>query len=278
MKIVIYTTFYPSIIQYFDDFVESINSQTFKNFKLFICLNGCKLSKKKLSKINVEFELFHVRDTWQNARIKAIKRILKRDFEFLYFADGDDKFDNKRLQKTIHFFKKYDFVVNELIIFGKKIKKKIKLLKSLKNKKEIKLIDIKDKNFIGCSNTAVRTSSLKRVIKKINPKLVAFDWCMATLLLMSKSKGIYTNETFTYYRQHNNNTSGVNDFSKKSVIKDFNTKINHFKYFESLHFNNKKKIFLLEKKLEKIKKEKFYFKTFLKDKKNLKDFWWAHVS
>ena len=82
MKIVIYTTFYPSIIQYFDDFVEFINSQTFKNFKLFICLNGCKLSKKKLSKINVEFELFHVRDTWQNARIKAIKEYLREILNF----------------------------------------------------------------------------------------------------------------------------------------------------------------------------------------------------
>ena len=47
MKTVIYTTFYPSIMKYFNDFIDSINSQTLKNFKLFICLNGCKLSDKK---------------------------------------------------------------------------------------------------------------------------------------------------------------------------------------------------------------------------------------
>ena len=277
MKTVIYTTFYPSIMKYFNDFIDSINSQTLKNFKLFICLNGCKLSDKKINKIKVEFELFYVNDTWQKARLRAIKKILKKDFQILYFADGDDKFDRKRLQKTINFFNNYDFVVNELIIFGKKIKKNFKLLRSLKNKKKIRLKDIKDKNFVGCSNTAVKTASLKKIIRKMNPKLIAFDWCMATLLLMNRNRGIFTNETFTYYRQYNNNTSGVSDFSKKSIINDFNTKINHYKYFNSLKLDNKKKILILKEKLEKIKKDKYYFKTFLRDKKNIKNFWWAHV-
>ena len=100
---------------------------------------------------------------------------------------------------------------------------------------------------------------------------------MATLLLMNRNRGIFTNETFTYYRQYNNNTSGVSDFSKKSIINDFNTKINHYKYFNSLKLDNKKKILILKEKLEKIKKDKNYFKTFLRDKKNIKNFWWAHV-
>ena len=30
MKTVIYTTFYPSIMKYFNDFIDSINSQTLK--------------------------------------------------------------------------------------------------------------------------------------------------------------------------------------------------------------------------------------------------------
>ena len=98
---------------------------------------------------------------------------------------------------------------------------------------------------------------------------------MATLLLMNRNRGIFTNETFTYYRQYNNNTSGVSDFSKKSIINDFNTKINHYKYFNSLKLDNKKKILILKENLEKIKKDKNYFKTFLRDKKNIKNFWWA---
>ena len=95
--------------------------------------------------------------------------------------------------------------------------------------------------------------------------------CMATLLLMNRNRGIFTNETFTYYRQYNNNTSGVSDFSKKSIINDFNTKINHYKYFNSLKLDNKKKILILKEKLEKIKKDKNYFKTFL-GIKNIKNF------
>ncbi len=276
MKTIIYTTFYPSILKYFDDFIFSINAQSFKDFKLFICLNGCRLSKKKLDKIKVEFELFHVNDTWQKARIRAIKKILKKKFKYLYFADGDDKFDKDRIKKTIKFFNRYDFVVNELIIFGNKITKNLKLFKRIKNKKKIKLDDIKDKNFIGCSNTAVKTNSLKKIIKKISPKLVAFDWCMATLLLINNYKGIFTNETYTNYRQYDNNTSGVNDFSKKNIINDFNVKINHYKYFNSSKLNNNDKIYLLKKKLKKIKEDKKYFKNYLK-KKILKDFWWAHV-
>ena len=164
------------------------------------------------------------------SKIKSDKKNSKKDFQILYFADGDDKFDHKRLQKTINFLTTM-ICCKRINYFWKKIKKNFKLLRSLKNKKKIRLKDIKDKNFVGCSNTAVKTTSLKKIIRKINPKLIAFDWCTATLLLMNRNRGIFTNETFTYYRQYNNNTSGVSDFSKKSIINDFNTKINHYKYF-----------------------------------------------
>ena len=52
------------------------------------------------------------------------------------------------------------------------------------------------------------------------------------------------------------------DFSKKSIINDFNTKINHYKYFNSLKLDNKKKILILKEKLEKLKKINTILKPF----------------
>ena len=43
----IFSTIYPNSKKYFDEFINSINAQTYKNFKIFLVLNGTSLSRKQ---------------------------------------------------------------------------------------------------------------------------------------------------------------------------------------------------------------------------------------
>jgi hypothetical protein len=85
----------------------------------------------------------------------------------------------------------------------------------------------------------------------INVNLIAFDWCMATLLLIKKFKGIYTSKPLTYYRQYQQNTSSLMKISKKKIAKDIKCKIEHFRYFEKFGIDYKKNILDLKKNIKK---------------------------
>lgn len=46
----VFTTIYPSSKKYFNEFIESLNEQSNKNFKIFIVLNGTSLNKTQKKK------------------------------------------------------------------------------------------------------------------------------------------------------------------------------------------------------------------------------------
>ena len=77
----IFTTVYPASKKYFKEFIESINSQTSKNFKLFIILNGTKLSKTHTNLINVRFMILE----GSKKKISQVFIILKEVLEVIIF-------------------------------------------------------------------------------------------------------------------------------------------------------------------------------------------------
>ena len=46
----VFTTIYPGSKKYFNEFIESLNEQSNKNFKIFIVLNGTSLNKTQKKK------------------------------------------------------------------------------------------------------------------------------------------------------------------------------------------------------------------------------------
>jgi len=145
-----------------------------------------------------------------------------------------------------------------------------------RKRKKITLNQIKYKNFVGCSNTTVRGKAIKSVVKQIDKDLIAFDWCIAKLLLIKKFRGIYTPKPLTYYRQYSENTSSLLTISKKKVKKDLKCKLEHFKYFQNFGINYKKKILELEKKKLKINDNKFFL-NIKKKFKTKNQYWWAII-
>ena len=270
----VFTTIYPSSKKYFNEFIESLNEQSNKNFKIFIVLNGTSLSKTQKKKILNEYTIFNTNTAWQNARIKGLKKLLKLNPKNIIFIDSDDLMRADRIKNNLKEIKKYNFVVNNCYLFKKE--KKVNKIWLSRKRGDIKLSHIKYKNFIGCTNTIVRAKSLKKIINKINVNLTAFDWCMAKLLLIKKFKGLYTSTPLSYYRQYAQNTSSLIEITQKKVLKDIEYKIEHYKYFEKFGINYTKQILELENKFKKINNKKYYSMIKKKFKSN-NQYWWSSI-
>jgi len=262
----LFSVIYPGSKKFFEDFINSVNNQTSKDFTLVLCLNGTNLNKKELSKIKVKYLLFKTNLDWRKARVSTLKKILDLKSNYIIFADSDDIMSKYRIQISLKKIKKYkcEFITNNIYLFGDEYKQK-KIYFDYKKNFRIKLKDIDDKNFIGCSNTIIKSKSLLKIIDHINTKLIGFDWCIAKLLILNKSKGFYIKDCLTFYRQYAQNNSRISNISLNQKKFDLSEKINHYEYFRKLGLNYETKIrklkYILNNKkiLKKIKKKKLWW-------------------
>lgn len=270
----IFTTIYPKSKKYFKEFIESLNDQSEKNFQIFLILNNTNLNTHQTNMIKNNYTTFKINTTWQKARIEGLKSLLKKDPKNIIFADSDDILHKDRVKEVTNHIYKYDFVVNNCYLFHTSLQKK-KVWLNRRNQ-NIDLNQIKYKNFVGCSNTVVRGKAIKKILNKINQNLVAFDWCIAKLLLLNKFKGYYMSKPLTFYRQYGENTSSLTKFTKKKIKKDIRCKLEHFKYFEKFGIDYKFQILELEKKNKKIDNKKFL--SYVKKRFKIKNqYWWSSV-
>jgi hypothetical protein len=273
--IYIYTTVHPGSKLFFKEFINTINLQSFKNFKLFICFNNIKFSNFFKNKIKVDFLCIENNKHQGKARIDSLKYLLKKNPELIVFIDSDDLMSKNRLAYIVKNIKNYDFFVHNLLLFGNNYKKKTRWLKK-RNFSLIKMNEINFKNYIGLSNLAVKGFALKKVINKIGTNLIAFDWCLAKLLLLNKFKGIYSSASLSQYRQYSNNISNLTNFSKLKLLNDLEIKLQHLNFFNNLGLKYNKKINELISLKKKIKNNSYL----IKDKKKLSvkraNYWWSY--
>ena len=97
----LFSVIYPGSKKFFDDFINSVNIQTSKDFTLVLCLNGTNLNKKELNKIKVKYLLFKTNLDWRNARVKILKKLLKLKSEYIIFADSDDIMSKLRIEISL---------------------------------------------------------------------------------------------------------------------------------------------------------------------------------
>lgn len=69
--------------------------------------------------------------------------------------------------------------------------------------------DLQRRNFLGLSNTAIRTDCLPAAAFHVPDDIVAVDWWLFTTLLLAGRRGARTAAPVTRYRQHDVNTLGA---------------------------------------------------------------------
>ena len=107
---------------------EAINScikQTYKNFEILIFNTSIKKINSKIYRNKKKIRYFHQRSKYKQPEMNQMHKIYqglkKSKGDYLLFLDGDDKFNQNKLDKLNKILKKKDLYCNQdlPIIFGK---------------------------------------------------------------------------------------------------------------------------------------------------------------
>lgn len=230
MKTAFLTTIFPMNKQYLYDFFNSLKNQTYQNFDLIVVNDGYKDFDSIKTAYNQTLNITELQysDTPAKNREYGINYCIDNNYDVLIFGDSDDYFEKNRVEKSFELLKKSDIVINDLTLFDEICIHEEKYLSHrLKNLDVVDFEFIKDKNIFGLSNTAINLCDVHKII--ISDDLIAVDWYIFSIFLMSGKKAIFTNETVSYYRQHQQNIVGLNKLDEASFQKGIDVKQRHYK-------------------------------------------------
>lgn len=241
IKTAVFSVVYPGVEEYLEDFFFSIENQDDKDFELYVVNDGLEnfsLWTDHLTCVTHIKEIYRKDLTPTEIRKIGIKWLAQENIEFVVFSDSDDYFSLNRVnlsKKMLKDYPAYQAVVNELILTSSENKLlKPMFGKRLKDKQPITEMVIRNSNCCGLSNSSVYLESIINLIDEIPNEIIAFDWQLYTRLLMNGTNILYTNEVYTYYRQHGNNIASPYTYSEPLVLKGI--------YIKYLHYNSLKEI------------------------------------
>jgi hypothetical protein len=231
MKTAVLTCVYPSAEPFLPDFWHALKNQSNRHFDVLIGNDGLKSLRYDLP------FLTKVRDfsgSPSAVRKQTIRWAIGMGYEGLIFADADDVFPPNRVGcLKRHLEAGTPVIFHDLHLCNEKGETSCKSMFEgrFHDHQEICESDLKHFNFMGLTNTAVRTHELPKVIALIPDETVAFDWAFYVRLLSTQSlhiPALYTNETVTYYRQHGNNIASPNDLTDKQIRLGVDVKAKHY--------------------------------------------------
>ena len=203
------TTVFPENEKFLISFFNSLSTQTYKDFDLIIVndnLKNINYYKNLFSNLNIK--QINSSSTSAKNRELGINYCIDKKYDFLVFGDSDDYFQNNRICKSVDLLKKADIVVNDLSLFdNESIYEEQYISNRFKNLDFVTFKHIEDKNIFGFTNTAIKLRGIKKVI--FDDDIIAVDWYFFQKILKQGLKAIFTNETVSYYRQHENNSVGL---------------------------------------------------------------------
>lgn len=245
-KILWSVVLYPST--HFDIFLkdcfEGIASQTFKNFSLFLFYDGLdQIQQEKvkqacqtlnLNPIFIHKQLLGAIHPSQ-IRHQIITFAIENDFEILIFSDFDEMVDSNRLELTLPALEDFDFAYcnayitdfNYQKLHSQDLHTLLKIPNSITN-----VTPIIDKNFIGLGSLGINLKNYANKHLKTLPHTLAYDWFLATYMLLCNLKGKSISLSFTKYRQHSDTYIGIGrPLNPQTLHLGLQAKLNHYAYF-----------------------------------------------
>ena len=282
-KTALATVIYPGVEKYLRYFLNSVASQSHKEFDLIVCNNQMKLINDILEGYFLSFKIINVKESATLARVKLIEFLKKNKYDYVIFADADDVIDQDRVKLTIQYLQKNTIIVNDFNLIDENNNKLIKnyLSNRIKNNEKIYSRSIKHHNFMGLTNTAVRLNCINLNIIPKNPNILAYDWFLWSKVLEKNNTGIFCSNIKTNYRIYNNNIASLSSkLDNNEIIKGIKAKLHHYK---ELSTDNKEfnclhnKIEIMYKNLEN-NNWILKYKEFINRKNILFPFWWEKIS
>ncbi len=225
---------YSAALQYIDEFIDSINSQIYRDFDMLIINDDInndiineyikKINLHKVIVINCTQEMY----TPAQLRVRLLLEAKKRGYNLIVSGDCDDTFAYNRTYQINEIYKKNrqcTFFYNNLVLKDGTI-----VFEQLPEKTE-SIRDIINYNYIGLSNSAIQLDKIEiNWIKSLEEcDSFVFDWYLFSRFLLDGFIGRYVEDTYTQYRIHNNNFAGVNKKNKDVISKELLVKKKHYR-------------------------------------------------
>jgi len=191
---------------FFEKTIDSINSQTYKNFEIILIYDDNNRSdllfvKKVLKKIKNKKIIVNKKNL--GVGISRNRGINKSKGKFLSFIDADDVWNRNKLKKQIKFMKKnsLDFSYSDYSI----INEKGILIKKIKSPKTIKFKNLLFSCDIALSSVTIRCNLLKS--EKFSNIKTKEDYLLWLKLSQKNIKMMGIRENLIFWRKTNNSLS-----------------------------------------------------------------------
>ena len=229
MKLAVLSVAYPAAKPYLKDFFTSVARQTDGVFEFLLVNDGVKGLDAYLKELPVKVRLMTASGTPGALRKKAIRRAARLGYDALVFADADDVMAPNRVEVSRELLARHPLVFNELIAFGRGVKRRKKLLgRRFRERQRLGPNDLMTMNCLGMSNTAARLSAIRSAAEKTPSNVRAFDWALFSHALRGCGRVVFTKRTYTLYRQHAANLASPFLVDARGVLKAAEIKAEHY--------------------------------------------------
>lgn len=252
VKVLWATSIYPTPMFdiFLKDHLETINNQTHRDFDLLLfldCISQDTIKKEVRKYANLQKIKIHYLAQKTNIlnpmeiRQKLLSFAYDWGYELLILSDFDETMDANRFEETIKQIGDFDFSFSSFYIVDSRLQKleDEDFHKKCKTPKMVlDIFPVLDKNFIGLGNMSIKINNpLFSTIKnlKLN-NCYAFDWLIATFMILNGLKGIRIDDTFVNYRQHQDSYTGIfKPLSTKTLDLGVRVKKMHYNFFRKSH-------------------------------------------
>ncbi len=227
-NVVVLTTAFSQQKSFSEDYFNSLAAQTDKAFDILLIDDGCD----DLASFQKQFPALNIlivpgAGNIAKNRELLINEAIDRGYQKAIFADFDDYFSSNRIAVSVQLLAVSSVVMNELkLVDADRRPLGDQFGVFLKDQQTLGLADILEANCFGMSNTAIDLTSVPRVHFDKLTKVV--DWHFFSSLLLSGEKAVYTNQCWTFYRQHDRSMAHIRCASKEQLRNELLVKKHHY--------------------------------------------------
>ena len=204
----LYTTIYPGVEPYLARWYQSVQSQTDRNFDLWIGVDS--LSKEQIiaaigAQVNANWLMAEAGDSPAQIRQKAIERMID-ECSSVVFVDSDDLLYPSRIEAAREALRDHDGTACALQIIDEKEKYLGIIFGALPGEDACALLA--RYNVFGLSNTAYRSDILRRCLP-LSAECQLIDWLLATRAWALDASLYFDHTPRMAYRQYPANVAPV---------------------------------------------------------------------
>ena len=233
--VVLGTVIYPGALLWREEFISSVNKQSYKDFEVLIINDGVEewvlkeIQDSICHKVLIESASKGTTPI-ENRRI-LLRKAKELGYEILVLADFDDAFSEDRINKIMKGYdQNFAFYYHNIKYGDEKV-----LFKELPRTVN-SISSIMQANFLGMSNTAINIDCIEYEWIESLQELATgvFDWYLFSRLVLSGGSGKLIDGNMTFYRLHDNNIAGIAQGSRSDLEQEVFVKLEHYSKLKNI--------------------------------------------